>query len=678
MKKTLLSIVAIFCTVFACAAASGTGNAPLTVDELIEQGTPTIAVPNTFVTGYIVGFNKNMSWPADNVYGVPTETESSNSNILLASSSGETDAAYCIPVQLPAGDVRDALNLVSHPENLGKQVTIVGTNEKFFGQNGIKSTKAYNFGSTIDYEVVPAGPVTSLDENFATIPETWQNLKIKGNRDFYAASYQGTTYAKVSGYQGKAPFDIWLISPAVKIDECASKILTFQTQVNSYGSTTSQFKAYVLTSNDPTTATKYELAATLAQAPESGFSAFTPSGDIDLSDLSGEIYIGFNYTAQEEANYATWGLTAVKLNAAGGDTPVQPGDKGTKENPLTIPQITANEAPAKDSGEAGWWVKGYIVGYYSGQTISTGKFEAITDESTQRTNLMLAANANETNVNNTFPVQLPTGAIREALNLYDNPGLLGKEVTLCGTYEKYFGTNGLKKVTEYVVEGGVTPPVSKHFYESLKTDANGWEVEYNIPLTEPLTYVWSWDSSYSNYKASAYVNQAYAADATTFSPAIDLTGQNTATLAFSHTGNKFVDLETAKTQCSLLVREVGGPWENLEIPTWFTNSNWTFVDCTGIDLTAYCGKQIQLGLNYKSEEGAGGTWEVKNLYIDTDGSSVRTIAAPFSVRVANGCIIAPEDAEVYTVNGMRSGRENLQKGIYLVRLDGKTMKVVVR
>lgn len=667
----------MLCAVLTLSAATGTGSAPLTVDQLIEQGTPTIAVPNTFVKGYIVGFNKDKSWPADNVLGAPEGDVTSSTNIILASSSGEDDWNMCIPVQLPAGDVREALNLASHPDNLGKMITIVGSNEKFFGVNGIKAVKAFAFGSTIDYEVPVAGPVTSLDENFSNgIPDNWYNIKVQGNKDFFSGSYQGVSYARASGYNGTAPFDMWLITPAIKINECDSKILTFQSQINGYGSTTTDFKVYVLNGNDPTTATKTLLNPTLATAPASGYSDWVNSGDIDLSSYSGEIYIGFNYTATQDANYATWGITNVKLNAGSSVGPGPGEGQGTKENPLTIDQIRAIETPAKGAGTPGWWVKGYIVGYYSGTNASTGTFGAITNPDTQRTNLMLASSATETDINNCFPVQLPAGAIRDALNLFDNRALVGKEVTLCGTYETYFGKPGLAKVTDYVIAGVATPT---HLFQSLIQNADGWEVVYNMPLTEPLTYVWSWDSNYSNYKASAYVDQAYAADATAISPEIDLTGASNVVMSFDHTGNKFASLEKAQEQCSVLIREVGGDWQAIEIPTWFTNSNWTFVKCTGIALTSYEGKKIQIGLNYKSEAGAGGTWEVRNLYIDGEGSGVKTVmAAPFQVRVVNGTIIAPENAEVYTMNGLRSGRENLQKGIYLVRCGQQTLKVVVK
>ena len=45
-------------------------------------------------------------------------------------------------VQLPNGDVRNALNLQAHPENLGKEVMLYGTMEKYFGSAGVKTVTA--------------------------------------------------------------------------------------------------------------------------------------------------------------------------------------------------------------------------------------------------------------------------------------------------------------------------------------------------------------------------------------------------------------------------------------------------------------------------------------------------------------------------------------------------------
>ena len=70
-----------------------------------------------------------------------------------------------------------------------------------------------------------------------------------------------------------------------------------------------------------------------------------------------------------------------------------------------------------------------------------------------KTNLLIADNADETDIAKCLAVQLPSGAVRDALNLVDNPGNYKKYVTLTGSLEKYFGVAGLKSVTKYTIDG---------------------------------------------------------------------------------------------------------------------------------------------------------------------------------------------------------------------------------
>lgn len=149
--------------------------------------------------------------------------------------------------------------------------------------------------------------VTSINETFdGGIPASWFNVQVKGTKAWYQASFGEEKYAAMTGYKGTAPFDSWLITPAIDLDNVAEKIASFQTQVNGYGATTTSFKVYVLTESDPTEAKMTELTPALATAPASGYSGWLASGDISLKDFSGIIYIGFQYSATTDANYATW------------------------------------------------------------------------------------------------------------------------------------------------------------------------------------------------------------------------------------------------------------------------------------------------------------------------------------------------------------------------------------
>ena len=68
-------------------------------------------------------------------------------------------------------------------------------------------------------------------------------------------------------------------------------------------------------------------------------------------------------------------------------------------------------------------------------------------------NILLAAKADEKEVNNCMPIQLPAGDLRTTLNLKDNPGNLKKELIICGNIENYFGVPGLKSATYAKIDG---------------------------------------------------------------------------------------------------------------------------------------------------------------------------------------------------------------------------------
>ena len=67
-----------------------------------------------------------------------------NSNLILGLSDTTTVREHCLAVQLPAGQVRDALNLVDHPELTGREVYIKGDLvDAYYGIPGLKSPSDY-------------------------------------------------------------------------------------------------------------------------------------------------------------------------------------------------------------------------------------------------------------------------------------------------------------------------------------------------------------------------------------------------------------------------------------------------------------------------------------------------------------------------------------------------------
>lgn len=93
------------------------------------------------VTGYVVGYIKG-SYLNGAVFGVPEEDE--NTNVLIADVPLETDAYKVFPVKLQkSSDIRAALNLFAHPENLHRRISIEGKVEKYFSVQGMQ--KVYGF-----------------------------------------------------------------------------------------------------------------------------------------------------------------------------------------------------------------------------------------------------------------------------------------------------------------------------------------------------------------------------------------------------------------------------------------------------------------------------------------------------------------------------------------------------
>ena len=137
----------------------------------------------------------------------------------------------------------------------------------------------------------------------------------------------------------------------------------------------------------------------------------------------------------------------------GGGTPTPSGEgDGSEAKPFNVAA-----AIAAGSG-TGVFVKAYIVGWVEGQTLASGAhFDA---NATVATNILIATSADETDVNKCMPVQLPSGAVRTAVNLQNNASNYKKEIILVANIEKYFGVTGLKS-TSYAkigsTEAGTKP-----------------------------------------------------------------------------------------------------------------------------------------------------------------------------------------------------------------------------
>lgn len=158
-----------------------------------------------------------------------------------------------------------------------------------------------------------------------------------------------------------------------------------------------------------------------------------------------------------------------------------------------------------------------------------------------------------------------------------------------------------------------TDPLTLPYLETFATNQGYFTIE-NVVLPEALSYVWSFASGYG-MKGSAFFNNAcHAAESWLVSPQISLVGATAPILTFSHCVNKLTG-DTPAEVFTLHIKEVGGAWTQLAIPTHGTGNSWTFVDSGDIDLSTYVGKNVQIGFKYTSTTTSAGTWEVKNFKV---------------------------------------------------------------
>lgn len=138
--------------------------------------------------------------------------------------------------------------------------------------------------------------------------------------------------------------------------------------------------------------------------------------------------------------------------------------KGQKDEPYTV----AEAIEMQNQGAYGW-VAGYIVGSVkAGVTTVTSNNDVIFGKDAEMdNNILIAASADVKDYTQCVAVELPQGsAFRTAVNLVDNPGVLGKSILLSGNMTTYLGMPGLTgnggtasdvEVEGVTIAGGNTP-----------------------------------------------------------------------------------------------------------------------------------------------------------------------------------------------------------------------------
>ena len=161
---------------------------------------------------------------------------------------------------------------------------------------------------------------------------------------------------------------------------------------------------------------------------------------------------------------AVTGLSACTGDYAQPPVPVPPGGiesigTGEWDNPMSVYQ--ASLGAVNENLDEDPWVSGYIVGWIDVDVtnVMNELSTRFTVPATVATNMVMAATPDETDWSKCISVQLPSGPVRNALNLHDHPENLHAFVTIQGTTgSKYCSVYGVRSVSAYTWEKvGIEP-----------------------------------------------------------------------------------------------------------------------------------------------------------------------------------------------------------------------------
>lgn len=126
----------------------------------------------------------------------------------------------------------------------------------------------------------------------------WKSIAIAGSKQWIGKDYSGNKYAEMNPYNsGEASNIGWLISPKVTIPSGSNTFLSFATQFSYWAN--SQLEVFVSTDyngTDPNSATWTEITDAYIIQESDGYNKWVKSGNVNISNYSGDIYIGFKYT----------------------------------------------------------------------------------------------------------------------------------------------------------------------------------------------------------------------------------------------------------------------------------------------------------------------------------------------------------------------------------------------
>lgn len=265
---------------------------------------------NLWVEGTIIGVMETNVDPFEPSFEPPFDTPT---NIIIADDPDESSLANALIVQLPHGEIRDALNLPDNEELHGVTAKLLGDLDDYFDQPGMRNTAGYWIDGDGIIPTVGFWEATFSNETDGIDPFTDHNLV--GDQSWTWEHWDGGS-AVMSGFTNEAnENENWMVSPEINLEDRNGVSLEFREAINyitSYDDLQVLIASDYEEGNDPSESGEWVHFDGFNRPPGNNWN-FMYSGHIDISEFDGErIHIAFRYISSD-SGAATWQISEVNL-----------------------------------------------------------------------------------------------------------------------------------------------------------------------------------------------------------------------------------------------------------------------------------------------------------------------------------------------------------------------------
>lgn len=310
-----------------------------------------------------------------------------------------------------------------------------------------------------------------IDESFSTSLGDFTSISAQGSLS-WTIDYSS---ACISGYQDFNGDDqkenqagiTYLVSPAIDLSASTGAYVTFEHALEYERGSISDNNQLVISKDyagDVNTAT-WEVLTISYEGVNNGTASdsfnFESAGNVNIpaayiGEGNTSITLALRHTCTDSFS-STWEVRNFKVLEGTGEDIENPDDggnepsgegngDGTETNPYNVAAAMANQSSQTA------WVTGYIVGGVKNDnsisSIASNEDVVFGEGGTavRNTMVLIADDPATTDYAQCLAVNLPNGNVRSGINIQDNPGNIGRKLTIEGTLRTYFGIPGLRDI----------------------------------------------------------------------------------------------------------------------------------------------------------------------------------------------------------------------------------------